>query len=110
MDSAELCVGGEEIFRCILLNNKKKIRREEVVPIGSPSASIVHPRDTFKTAFVIGISSHLYFQTPERQHQAEGKRILLTLRPVQLGEVLGIQVRPFVSSAAATISAAETTE
>jgi DNA repair protein RadC len=40
----------KEIFRCALLDTKNKIIREEIVSMGSLTASIVHPRDTFKAA------------------------------------------------------------
>jgi DNA repair protein RadC len=55
----------KEMFRCALLDTKNKIIRDEVVSIGSLTASIVHPRDTFKAATresaaaVIFIHNHL---------------------------------------------------
>ena len=40
----------KEAFRCVLLDTKNKVIRDEAVSQGSLSASIVHPRETFKAA------------------------------------------------------------
>src|SRR5574337_346890 len=83
----------KEMFCCALLDAKNKIIREEVVSVGSLTASIVHPRDTFKAAIresavaVIFIHNH-----PSGDTKPSHEDILLTKRLVQAGEVLGIQV------------------
>jgi DNA repair protein RadC len=83
----------KEMFRCALLDTKNKIIREEIVSVGSLTASIVHPRDTFKAAIresaagVIFIHNH-----PSGDVKPSQEDILLTRRLVQAGEVLGIQV------------------
>ena len=83
----------KEMFRCILLNTKNKIIREEVVSIGSLSASIVHPRDTFKAAIRESAAAVIFIHNhPSGDIKPSQEDILLTRRLVQAGEVLGIQV------------------
>jgi DNA repair protein RadC len=83
----------KEIFRCVLLDTKNKIIREEVVSIGSLSASIVHPRDTFKAAIRESAAAVIFIHNhPSGDIQPSQEDILLTRRLVQAGEVLGIQV------------------
>jgi DNA repair protein RadC len=83
----------KEMFRCILLNTKNKIIREEVVSIGSLSASIVHPRDTFKAAIRESAAAVIFIHNhPSGDIKPSQEDILLTRRLMQAGEVLGIQV------------------
>jgi DNA repair protein RadC len=83
----------KEMFRCILLDTKNKIIREEVVSIGSLSASIVHPRDSFKTAIRESAAAVIFVHNhPSGDIKPSREDILLTRRLVQAGEVLGIQV------------------
>jgi len=83
----------QEIFRCALLDTKNKIIREEVVSVGSLSASIVHPRDTFKAAIRESAAAVIFIHNhPSGDTKPSQEDILLTRRLVQAGEVLGIQV------------------
>ncbi|MCK9420117.1 MAG: DNA repair protein RadC [Nitrospirae bacterium] len=83
----------KEIFRCALLDTKNKILREEVVSIGSLSASIVHPRDTFKAAVRESAAAVIFIHNhPSGDTKPSQEDILLTRRLVQAGEVIGIQV------------------
>jgi DNA repair protein RadC len=83
----------KELFRCDLLDTKYKIIRGEIVFIGSLTASIVCPQDTFKARNpgVVG-SGHLHLQSSERRYQAGREDILLTRRIAQAADVLGIEV------------------
>lgn len=83
----------QEMFRCALLDTKNKIIRDEVVSIGSLSASIVHPRDTFKAAIRESAAAVVFIHNhPSGDVKPSREDILLTRRLVQAGEVLGIQV------------------
>jgi DNA repair protein RadC len=83
----------KEIFRCALLDTKNKIIREEVVSVGSLSASIVHPRDTFKAAVRESAAAIIFIHNhPSGDIKPSQEDILLTRRLVQAGDVLGIQV------------------
>lgn len=83
----------KEMFRCALLDTKNKIIRDEVVSIGSLSASIVHPRDTFKAAIRESAAAVIFIHNhPSGDIKPSQEDILLTRRLVQAGEVLGIRV------------------
>jgi DNA repair protein RadC len=83
----------KEIFRCALLDTKNKIIRDEVVSVGSLSASIVHPRDTFKAAIRESAAAVIFVHNhPSGDTKPSQEDILLTRRLVQAGDVLGIQV------------------
>jgi DNA repair protein RadC len=83
----------KEMFRCALLDTKNKILREEIVSIGSLTASIVHPRDTFKAAIRESAAAVIFIHNhPSGDIKPSREDILLTKRLVQAGEVLGIQV------------------
>ena len=83
----------QEVFRCALLDTKNKIIREEVVSVGSLSASIVHPRDTFKAAIRESAAAVIFIHNhPSGDTRPSQEDILLTKRLIQAGDVLGIQV------------------
>lgn len=83
----------KETFRCALLDTKNKIIRDEVVSIGSLTASIVHPRDTYKAAVRESAAAVIFIHNhPSGDIKPSQEDILLTRRLVQAGEVLGIQV------------------
>ena len=83
----------KEVFRCALLDIKNKIIRDEEVSVGSLSASIVHPRDTFKAAIRESAAAVIFIHNhPSGDTRPSQEDILLTKRLVQAGEVLGIRV------------------
>lgn len=83
----------KEMFRCALLDTKNKLIREEVISVGSLSASIVHPRDAFKPAVRESAAAVIFIHNhPSGDIKPSQEDILLTRRLVQAGEVLGIQV------------------
>lgn len=83
----------KEMFRCALLDTKNKIIREEIVSVGSLSASIVHPRDTFKAAVRESAAAVIFIHNhPSGDIKPSQEDILLTKRLVQAGDMIGIQV------------------
>jgi len=83
----------KETFRCALLDTKNKIIREEVVSVGSLSASLVHPRETFKAAVRESAAAVVFVHNhPSGDIKPSQEDILLTKRLVQVGEMIGIQV------------------
>ncbi|HUJ19008.1 MAG TPA: DNA repair protein RadC [Nitrospirota bacterium] len=83
----------KEVFKCVLLDTKNRIIREEEVSVGSLSASIVHPRDTFKAAIRESAAAVIFIHNhPSGDTKPSQEDILLTRRLIQAGEVLGIQV------------------
>jgi DNA repair protein RadC len=86
----------KEVFHCVLLDTKNKalkVIRDEEVSKGSLTASIVHPRDTFKAAIRESAAAVIFIHNhPSGDTKPSQEDILLTRRLVQAGEVLGIQV------------------
>ena len=83
----------QEEFRCVILDTKNKIIKEVKVTTGTLTASIVHPRDTFKTAIRESAAAVIFIHNhPSGDTRPSQEDILLTKRLVQAGEVLGIQV------------------
>lgn len=86
----------KEVFQCVVLDTKNKaltIIKDEEVSIGTLTASLVHPRETFKTAIRESASAVIFVHNhPSGDVRPSQEDILLTRRLVQAGEVLGIQV------------------
>ena len=83
----------KEEFRCVLLDTKNRLIREAMVSTGSLTASLVHPRETFKTAVRESAAAVIFVHNhPSGDTRPSQEDILLTRRLVQAGELLGIQV------------------
>ena len=83
----------KEEFRCVLLDTKNRVIREETVSTGSLTASLVHPRETFKTAVRESAAAVIFVHNhPSGDIKPSQEDILLTRRLVQAGDVLGIKV------------------
>ncbi len=83
----------KEVFKCVLLDTKNRVIREDEVSVGSLSASIVHPRETFKTAIRESAAALIFIHNhPSGDTRPSQEDILLTKRLVQAGDVLGIRV------------------
>lgn len=83
----------KEVFKILLLDNKGKIISRETVSIGDLSSSIVHPRETFRSAVKRSAASIILVHnhpsgnpTPSREDK------LVTQRIVEAGNILGIKV------------------
>jgi DNA repair protein RadC len=82
-----------EEFRCVLLDTKNRVIREEIVSIGSLTASLVHPRETFTTAVRESAAAVIFVHNhPSGDAKPSQEDILLTKRLVQAGDLLGIRV------------------
>jgi DNA repair protein RadC len=82
-----------EEFRCVLLDTKNRIIKEVSVSNGSLTASLVHPRETFKDAVRESAAAVIFVHNhPSGDTKPSQEDILLTRRLVQAGELLGIQV------------------
>jgi DNA repair protein RadC len=74
-------------------NKLSKIIRDEEISVGSLSASLVHPRETFKAAIRESAAAVIFIHNhPSGDIKPSQEDILLTRRLVQAGEVIGIQV------------------
>jgi len=83
----------KEVFRCFLLDTKNKVIRDEEVSVGTLTASLVHPRETFRAAIRESAAAVIFVHNhPSGDVKPSQEDILLTRRLFQAGEVLGIQV------------------
>lgn len=83
----------KEFFHCVLLDTKNKVIRSDQISAGSLTASIVHPRETFRAAIRESAAAVIFIHNhPSGDTKPSQEDILLTRRLVHAGEVLGIQV------------------
>jgi DNA repair protein RadC len=82
-----------ENFVVILLNQKNRVLGMNTVSIGSLTASVVHPRETFKIA-ILANSAHIVLghNHPSGDPQPSREDRTLTARLVEAGKLLGISV------------------
>lgn len=80
-----------EVFAVILLDQKNRVVGVQVVSIGSVAASLVHPREVFKTALVANASAVIVIHnhpsgdpTPSREDRE------ITNRLKAAGDIVGI--------------------
>ena len=82
-----------EHFVIILLNQKNRINGVNTVSIGSLTASIVHPREVFKSAILSNAASIICGHNhPSGDCQPSREDRALTQRLVEGGKLLGISV------------------
>ena len=83
----------KEHFWILGLNTKNVVQYADLVSLGSLSASIVHPRETFRLAVMKATAAIIVGHNhPSGDTRPSQEDILLTKRLFQAGEVLGINV------------------
>jgi len=89
----QLAYQDREIFCIVVLDARNQVIGINTVSIGSVSASIVHPRETFRPAIMMGASSIILAHChPSGDPSPSKDDIELTRRLVKAGEILGIEV------------------
>ena len=84
---------GKEHFWILGLNTKNVIQYADLVSLGSLSAAIVHPRETFRLAVMKATANIIVGHNhPSGDTKPSQEDILLTKRLCQAGEILGINV------------------
>jgi len=82
-----------ERFVCFHLNARNQIMSKDVVSIGTVNASLVHPREVFKTALLNNaVSVIVAHNHPSGNVTPTREDIELTRRLAQAGDVLGIEL------------------
>lgn len=82
-----------EYFKAVFLNTKHHVIAVEIISIGSLDASLVHPRELFKSsikksaAAVILVHNH-----PSGDPSPSREDVEVTRRMIEAGEIIGIQV------------------
>lgn len=83
----------KEKFLVVCLNSSNKIIKYEVISVGSLNASIVHPREVFKTAIENSAASILLIHNhPSGNPEPSNEDIAITKKLVDSGTIIGITV------------------
>lgn len=83
----------KERFRCLYLDTKNQLLKDETVSIGSLNASIVHPREVFKVALELSAASVILTHNhPSGDPSPSREDILVTEKLVEGGKLLGVNV------------------
>ena len=89
----QLAFQDREIFCIVILDARNQVLGVNTVSIGSVSASIVHPRECFRPAILMGASSIILSHCHPSGDPSPSKDDLeLTRRLHKAGEILGIEV------------------
>ncbi len=96
-DVQERCRGytttRKEHFLTLHLNTRHVVVREELVSIGSLNASIVHPREVFRSAILESAASLILVHNhPSGDPAPSDDDIRITMRLAEVGELVGIPV------------------
>ena len=83
----------KEKFITLCLDTKNQILKEEVISTGSLNASIVHPREVFKSALMESSASVIMIHNhPSGDPSPSREDIMVTEKLVEGGKLLGIDV------------------
>lgn len=82
-----------ELFVTIILNARNQLLGINTVSVGSLNASLVHPRECFRPAILMGAASLILAHNhPSADPTPSREDIDLTKRLAQAGEIIGIEV------------------
>lgn len=83
----------QEYFYCIYLDNRKKIKKKKLLFIGTINYSIVHPREIFKEAYLVGaVSIIIVHNHPTGDVRPSQQDIETTKKIIEVGNLLGIKL------------------
>ncbi|MDU5080541.1 DNA repair protein RadC [uncultured Tissierella sp.] len=83
----------KEEFRILILDTKNQITKVETISIGTLNASIVHPRDVFKSALLNSANAIILTHNhPSGDPTPSNEDINITNRLIDAGNLIGIKV------------------
>jgi len=83
----------KEEFRVAFLDTKNQVSKVETISVGTLNASIVHPRDVFKSAVLNNANAMILIHNhPSGDPQPSNEDINITNRLVDSGNLIGIRV------------------
>ena len=83
----------KENFRVFFLDTQNRITGKETVSIGTLNASIIHPRECFRTAILKNCCSVIFVHNhPSGSLEPSTEDLAVTKRLVDAGKLLGIHV------------------
>lgn len=87
----------KEHFWAIGLNQGNCIRYVDLISLGSNSASVVHPRETFRRAIAAGINNLIFVHNhPSGRILASKEDKMVCKKLVMAGDIIGINVLDFM--------------
>ena len=93
----------KEMFFALLLDSKNRLLREEVVSVGTLTASLVHPREVFRPAIRESAASIIVAHNhPSGDPSPSAEDLDVTARLKSAGELMGIPVLDHVILGAGT--------
>lgn len=92
-DVLELDQEAQEKFGVLALNTKNKVVGIHIISTGSLNASIVHPREVFKSLMLNNACSFVAFHNhPSGDSTPSREDIEITKRLAEAGEIMGIDL------------------
>ena len=89
----QLPLEDREVFVAVLIDTRNQVLGINTVSIGSLSSSIVHPREVFKAAILMGAANIILAHNhPSGDPSPSKEDIEITRRLTKAGEILGIEV------------------
>lgn len=83
----------QEYFYCVYLDTNKRIINEKLLFIGTVNYSLVHPREVFKEAYLLGASAIICVHNHPGGNPIPSKQDYeITNNLIQVGNLLGIKV------------------
>jgi len=83
----------KEHFLCLYLNARNHVVHQEIISIGSLSATIIHPREVFLPAIMHSCASVIVAHNhPSGQTEPSGDDHQITVRLMKSGDLLGIDL------------------
>ncbi len=89
----KLCDKKQEYFYCVYLDNSKRIIQDKLLFIGTINYSLVHPREVFKEAYLLGASAIICVHNHPSGNPLPSKQDYdVTTNLVKVGDLLGIKI------------------
>lgn len=83
----------QEYFYCVYLDNNKKIISDKLLFIGTLNYSVVHPREVFKEAYLVGASAIICIHNhPSGKVLPSRQDYDVTNNLMKVGQLLGIKL------------------
>ena len=83
----------QEHFYCLYLNNHNKVLKDKLLFLGTMNHSLVHPREIFKEAYLIGASAIICVHNhPSGNILPSIDDKMITKKLKEVGELLGIKI------------------
>ena len=93
LDTLNIRMADREMFVVLHLDVRNRVVAHEITSIGSQTASLVHPREVFKSAILKGACSIILSHNhPSGDPSPSKDDIDLTQRLVEAGRLMGIDV------------------